>query len=1688
MAAKFFRNKIKTFRKDSDKYTTRTIKDTSIEIKNPDLDQEILSFKIFGESWQQENAVIDGVQKEVSLTNIQNIYDATGMKLFISHRENLLDRNKWMGDLYKEVSYQDLGFSSGNVNFKRRIIEGTKPNTTYTAYKTTTKDLAESRDWTYGSFGTYNGCDTNANVVNKFGYLWHNPGRKLVTVTTDSTGLLWSSVAHGLKNSLNRMNLYNTMLFEGSLTQEEIESESIDIPESITLEDGSTLDLELKSVRYSNQRDRIADSIEVENGKVKYVKRVKKATLTSDSELLDTLIPYSSIGNHTNYQFVAFLLGYDIDARIKSTNNSRHGIMPWCNMVKSTAYAHDSNNTNKICIGHPGHYNQFIILELPINTLSTDTSISVKDSLIAWLKSLEDAGTPLIIYYPLQTPMETDITNTELGKKLLGIKLEQFNNFGSNSNVGPTIEITYKLKKSTSYTPLKWIANFDQNYINTGLNGADDITWDINIRYRSYYSGGKDSQYNNSYSLGAFDQSNMALGIVPTDTFTLTLIANTYNSSTYKVSFKSEINHRIKYNGNGEFQYDSQTGSIVNKNIFEESVMPILLFGRSMVWNSSNTKTKFYWGCDTFTFNLLSNQYRYYDYFGKEKVACDGWKFWKAGKLVRNFIPVKDSNGIYCLYDLVNGDYYYNEGWGEFIGGPAWEDYEGQEEPILDMSAYEISSISEFNDPKVAVTWNGDPTLVANGIMLNRSSYGVFTQSMDNWQEFTFSMTFTPFSSSDVCSAFLGFAYKQGSYSSHKGFSLEKTDVKNTLRIYGTNSYEQFLIEPHKTRVVTEKAPIKFPIIFDELTNIIYSVSKDKMVTYVNGEVVDEANILYPFAVNVLSKLNGCSFGARLDRINAYCSEMILNSFKLWNRGLNIEEALEEYELQKSMFTNEIYNIYKVVEYIQGDGNSYIDTGIKMNENTVIEIKANITNGALMGVQNDDNCFAISAVDIEYFRYYTQNGIGLNLRPIDNPVIYKIDKNQIFINDELRHTTENYSYQDIDLNLYLFARNLNGSAATFSTRKIYYVRIYQDDILIRDLVPCYRLSDNNIGMYDYISDGFLINQGSGSFSKGEDTMDSIEDFSLFQEVEYIESDGVQYIDTGMILGSNYGFEVKSMYTDTVTNATDNMHWVFGSRVAPKDRAYGILHNYYTPADSVTNSGVNYMNFGSQTYEWTYDYSQKSTIFKLNNNREFFIDGELAHTFEEETFECAHPLYILWNNQAGVGEASRKPYGRIYYFKIYENDVLIRDFIPCYRKSNGEIGLYDKIYCKFYSNLGTGTFLKGKDITILPAEYLEVDYIESTGTQYIDTGYIPSEDFRIEIEWNQTERNACNNLFGCSNTSVGAPGVIHGLPTNSINQEWYRTGTGSYNFSEGFMAANVWHTSIMTKNSLIFDGVEYTYDFGDWQTLNYSLYLFARNQVGSAYNGACCAKVKYLKIYNGESMIRDLVPCYRISDNKVGLYDLVNEEFYTNDGNGSFSYEVNGSLPIAYQQVQYIENAESGYVNIDYYLNNNCKTTLDMEWMGNDTSNVQTYNHLFGARNSGGANSYCIAINRGNTKFCLDWGRASNADSSIALSGRNVITIENGIATVGSATYTPATKVAEFNCPYPCYLFTINDGGNTSQRGQRMRVYGCKIYDNGILVRNLVPCYRIIDEKIGLYDTVNRVFYPGINSFLKGSDV
>lgn len=189
---------------------------------------------------------------------------------------------------------------------------------------------------------------------------------------------------------------------------------------------------------------------------------------------------------------------------------------------------------------------------------------------------------------------------------------------------------------------------------------------------------------------------------------------------------------------------------------------------------------------------------------------------------------------------------------------------------------------------------------------------------------------------------------------------------------------------------------------------------------------------------------------------------------------------------------------------------------------------------------------------------------------------------------------------------------------------------------------------------------------------------------------------------------------------------------------------------------------------------------------------------------------------------------------------------------------------------------------------LPSGYKRLEYIQSTGTQYVNTGVIPTTDTKVTIqfEWISPppDTNTWHSVFG-SRTSSSSKDQFN-IATDSGNS-YAGFASSELTLTQKFNKANVRYTVTLDKTGVIVNGVSGgTYASGLAVQSSYPMYVFGRNNAGSFGNGIT-GNVYSMKIYTNNVIIRDFVPCINASG-EVGLYDLVNSAFYGNAGTGMFT--------------------------------------------------------------------------------------------------------------------------------------------------------------------------------------------------------
>lgn len=183
---------------------------------------------------------------------------------------------------------------------------------------------------------------------------------------------------------------------------------------------------------------------------------------------------------------------------------------------------------------------------------------------------------------------------------------------------------------------------------------------------------------------------------------------------------------------------------------------------------------------------------------------------------------------------------------------------------------------------------------------------------------------------------------------------------------------------------------------------------------------------------------------------------------------------------------------------------------------------------------------------------------------------------------------------------------------------------------------------------------------------------------------------------------------------------------------------------------------------------------------------------------------------------------------------------------------------------------------------LPVDYIELQYIQSSGTQYIDTGYKPNNNTRVQCRFELLESGRAYGVFG---SRIAYQNTAFDLFANGQNS--------SKDFQDDYgsnvnapMASTLGIYEIdKNKNVTNLNGNIYTFPSSTFQS-NYNIYILGINTAGSTNNQLGSLKIYSCQIYNNDILIRDFVPCKSIYG-VIGLYDVVNGIFYTNSGTGSF---------------------------------------------------------------------------------------------------------------------------------------------------------------------------------------------------------
>ena len=188
-------------------------------------------------------------------------------------------------------------------------------------------------------------------------------------------------------------------------------------------------------------------------------------------------------------------------------------------------------------------------------------------------------------------------------------------------------------------------------------------------------------------------------------------------------------------------------------------------------------------------------------------------------------------------------------------------------------------------------------------------------------------------------------------------------------------------------------------------------------------------------------------------------------------------------------------------------------------------------------------------------------------------------------------------------------------------------------------------------------------------------------------IEYLESTGTQYIDTGFKPNQNSGLDIDffSIRPNSIPGmvSDDNIGYFFGVSVAS---IYTEILVYNTNGDM--NTQYCYANgiYGHGTGKYKVHLRENSVNIIAEDGSSF------KKTFEKTYYQISENFTLFERNTIIKGVTSGHTV-KIYSCKIYDNDILVRDFIPVL-DLDGVPCMFDRVEGKFYYNAGTGQFVAG----------------------------------------------------------------------------------------------------------------------------------------------------------------------------------------------------------------------------------------------------------------------------------------------------------------------------------------------------------------------------------------------------------
>lgn len=363
---------------------------------------------------------------------------------------------------------------------------------------------------------------------------------------------------------------------------------------------------------------------------------------------------------------------------------------------------------------------------------------------------------------------------------------------------------------------------------------------------------------------------------------------------------------------------------------------------------------------------------------------------------------------------------------------------------------------------------------------------------------------------------------------------------------------------------------------------------------------------------------------------------------------------------------------------------------------------------------------------------------------------------------------------------------------------------------------------------------------------------------------------------------------------------------------------------------------------------------------------------------------------------------------------------------------------------------------------IPAEYRGGEvYWEIEITDKLDVG----RDWAYGLSSTATSPTYTISVPNSAPTTPGVPAVPDKIKEgDTISVSWGASSDADGNLAGYQLQASLDNGSWTTVYTGASTAIAYTIPKGT----KYIAFRVCAYDSSNAYSGyATTATFEVVSALSGYISVnqiqRNIVGGYAFVDGVareiVGAYVCVNGVWRSCSGGSG-----KANLPSGYTATEYVDLNGRQYIDTKFVVGGNTRVILDFE-----VTSMNATTAILGGRNSVQSKTFTMFYY--NNTYRSDYN-TTQMNIAVDAVGRHMLDANKNVWLLDGVSATH--NASSFSGDYTLYIGSLNNAGVAYSSGLVGKIYSCKVYDNGTLIRDYVPC-KNASGKSGFWDMITQTF-------------